>query len=237
MSRCLKFLGAACLALAAAVVAAPLRAGDQSDKPAHFEDSAYTSGLPTHRDVAYGEHFRQRFDVWIPDGVGASERLPCIVVIHGGAWVDGDRVKDSAGMVVRGRRDRLVIVSISYRMVPGCKRAGIVPPLSGPLDDAVSAVAFVKAHAGEWHIDENRIGLAGGSAGACSSLYAAFQGDCALGVKAIQIGIAQTTLDPDEVVAWVPGGWYGGHGFGYGLGLLKCAVHQDSAEPKCPPSI
>ena len=212
---------AACLVLAAAFLAAPLRAGDQSDKPAHFDDSKYTSGLPTHRDVAYGEHFRQRLDVWIPDGVGAAERLPCIVVIHGGAWVDGDRVKDSAGMVVRGRRDRLVIVSISYRMVPGCQRAGIVPPLSGPLDDAVAAVAFVKAHAGEWHIDEKRIGLAGGSAGACSSLYAAFQGDCALGVKAIQIGIAQTTLDPDEVVAWVPGGWYGGHGFGYGYTDIK----------------
>ena len=43
-------------------------------------------------------------------------------------------------MVVRGRRDRLVIVSISYRMVPGCQRAGIVPPLSGPLDDAIAAL-------------------------------------------------------------------------------------------------
>ena len=127
--RALMAVVSGCLALAVAVFAAPLRAGDQSDKPAHFEDSAYTSGLPTHRDVAYGEHFRQRLDVWIPEGVGAAERLPCIVVIHGGAWVDGDRVKDSAGMVVRGRRDRLVIVSISYRMVPGCQRAGIVPPL------------------------------------------------------------------------------------------------------------
>ena len=56
-------------------------------------------------------------------------------------------------------------------------------------------------------IDATRIGLAGGSAGACSSLYAAFQGDCALGVKAIQIGIAQTTLDPDEDDPGPGGAW------------------------------
>ncbi len=210
-----------CLALAAAFLISPLHADDESGKPAHFDDAMYKSGLPTHRDVAYGDHPRQRLDVWIPDGVGAGERLPCVIAIHGGAWVGGNRVTDSCGLVVRGRRDRVVVVAISYRMVPGCSREGVVPPLSGPLDDAVSAVEFVKAHAGEWHVDESRIGLTGGSAGGCSTLYAALQGDNALGVKAIQVGIAQTTLDPEEVVAWVPGGWYGGHGFGYGYTDIK----------------
>lgn len=210
-----------CLALAAAFLISPLHADDESGKSAHFDDAMYKSGLPTHRDVAYGDHPRQRLDVWIPDGVGAGERLPCVIAIHGGAWVGGNRVTDSCGMVVRGRRYRLVVVAISYRMVPGCERDGIDPPLSGPLDDAVAAVEFVKAHAGEWHVDESRIGLTGGSAGGCSTLYAALQGDNALGIKAVQVGIAQTTLDPEEVAAWIPGGWYGGHGFGYGYTDIK----------------
>lgn len=207
------------LGLIAAVPVA--QAGRPEDRLSVFPDAMYKTGLPTFRNVAYGTHERQKLDVWLPEGVADGERLPCVVVIHGGAWTDGNRVDMALGSVTRGRRDRVIIASISYRFVPQSKKEGVVPPVRAPLEDAVAAVEHLKANASKYRIDVKRIGLTGGSAGACSALYAAFQNDCALGVKAIQVGIAQSTLDPQEIVDWVPGGWFGGYGFGYGYTDIK----------------
>jgi acetyl esterase/lipase len=84
------------------------------------------------------------------------------------------------------------------------------------LDDAVAAIKLVQAKAAEWNIDPTRIGLTGGSAGACSSLYASLQGDNALGIRAVLAHSPQTSLDPQETKEWIPNARYGAHAFGYG---------------------
>lgn len=50
---------------------------------------------------------------------------------------------------------------------------GVKPPVKVPLHDAARALQFVRSKAAEWNIDKQRIGAAGGSAGACSSLWLA----------------------------------------------------------------
>ncbi len=53
-------------------------------------------------------------------------------------------------------------ILVKYRVpVPGP-----YPQSSAPLDDAQRAVGMVRAHAAEWHIDPNRVGVLGFSAGA-----------------------------------------------------------------------
>ena len=98
--------------------------------------------------------------------------------------------------------------------------------MKAPLHDAARALQFVRSKAKEWNIDKTRIGAAGGSAGACSSLWIAFHNDLAdpksedpvarestrLFCAAV-IG-AQTTLDPQQMVEWTPNSRYGGHAFG-----------------------
>ena len=88
--------------------------------------------------------------------------------------------------------------------------------MRAPLDDAVAAIRFIQAHADEWKIDVTRIGLTGGSAGACSSLYASLQNDCELGIRAVYAMSPQTSLDPKETREWIPNAVYGSGAFGYG---------------------
>lgn len=169
---------------------------------------------PDVENVAYGPHLRQRMDVWLPKG--AKGKVPCLVQIHGGAWVDGCRMVNAAGCVARGDARGVAVVTFSYRMIPDADAAKHVPGLEWPLDDAVAALAFVREHADEWGLDVARIGLVGGSAGAGSALYAALQGGNALGIYAVQASSPQTSYDPDEFRRWIPGGFYGAHAFGYG---------------------
>lgn len=169
---------------------------------------------PTYENLTYGPHMRQSLDVWLtpsPDG----KPTPVLIQIHGGAWMDGDRMGSASTYLSKCREKGVSYVAISYRMIPDAREAGLNPPVKACLDDAVAAIRFVQAHAKEWNIDLTRIGLTGGSAGACSSLYAALQGDNELGIKAVFTASPQTTLDPREMREWIPNAHYGAHAFGY----------------------
>ena len=171
---------------------------------------------PTFENVKYGGHVRQGMDVWLPRD--AKGPVPCVVYIHGGSWVNGSRVDKYLRNDVLPfcRKEGFALATISYRKITSAGRAeGVVPPVKAPIDDAVAAVKCVIGHAAKWKIDPGRIGLAGGSAGACSSLIAAFSDDNALGVRAVFAYIPQTTLDPKELREWIPNGKYGAHAFGY----------------------
>jgi len=173
---------------------------------------AVTTDAPTFENLKYGPHMRQSLDVWL-NGAADKRPTPVLVNIHGGGWVDGDRM--SATLVEQCKKAGIALVSISYRMIPDANDAGIRPPVKVCLDDAVSAITFIKAHAKDWNVDVTRIGLTGGSAGACSSLYASLQGDNALGIRAVFTGSPQTSIDPKEMREWIPNSNYGAHAFGY----------------------
>jgi acetyl esterase/lipase len=94
------------------------------------------------------------------------------------------------------------------------------------LHDAARALQFVRSKAKEWNVDKKRIGAAGGSAGACSSLWIAFHDDLAdpkskdpvaresSRLFCAAVTGAQTTLDPKQMKEWTPNSKYGGHAFG-----------------------
>ena len=176
--------------------------------------------VPTFENVKYGPHYRQGMDVWLPKD--AKGPVPCIVYIHGGAWTDGVRLDAGCReLLTLCRKEGLALATISYRMIPDARDAGIVPPVKAPIDDAIAAVRHILAHASEWKIDPAHIGLTGGSAGACSSLIASLSDDNALGIRAVCVQSPQTTLDPQEMRAWIPNANYGAHAFGYGYGAFE----------------
>jgi acetyl esterase/lipase len=82
---------------------------------------------------------------------------PCVVVIHGGGWDDGDR-----GQIPQFNdwlaREGYGVADISYRLAP----AATWP---AQREDVGAAVAFVKAHADAWNIDARRLVILGRSAG------------------------------------------------------------------------
>ena len=175
---------------------------------------AFSVDAPTHENLKYGPHMRQSLDVWLPENPSGA-KTPVLVNIHGGGWSDGDRLGGIASLWPACRKAGVALVSISYRMVHDARDTGVHPPVKACLDDAVAAIRFVQDHAGEWRIDPARIGLTGGSAGACSSLYASLQDDCALGIRALLVHSPQTSIDPKEMKEWIPNSRYGAHAFGY----------------------
>lgn len=177
---------------------------------------------PTISEIAYGKHDRNVLDFWKAE---SDSPTPVAFVIHGGGWKGGskerlDRFADTNALLEAG----ISVVAINYRYVTSTEE----PPVKAPLHDAARALQFVRSKAKAWNLDKKRIGAAGGSAGACSSLWLAFHDDLAdpkskdpvakessrLTCAAV-IG-AQTTLDPQQMKEWTPNSRYGGHAFGLG---------------------
>ena len=189
-------------------------------KKEHYADSI---PKPTLSEVPYGTHERHVLDFWKAD---SEKPTPLVFVIHGGGWKNGskellNRFVDAPALLKAG----ISVVAINYRYIN--KSNGLEPPVKAPLYDAARALQFVRSKADEWNIDKTRIAAAGGSAGACSSLWLLYHDDLAdsksedpsaresTRLYCAAVNNAQTTLDPKQMKEWTPNSKYGGHAFGF----------------------
>lgn len=110
------------------------------------------------RDLAYGDHPRQRMDVYLPEN---SDNAQVIFMVHGGAWRIGDKAVER---VVQNKLNYwvpkgVVFISVNYRLVPDAY----------PLDqahDIANALVYAQVHAKKWGADPTKFILMGHSAGA-----------------------------------------------------------------------
>lgn len=179
---------------------------------------------PTHADVPYGPHARQKLDFYQAKS-DSGKPTPVVFFIHGGGWLNGDKggFNNQRPYLDAG----VSLVSINYRLIPDAEADKLVPPVQGPLHDAARALQFLRSKAAEWNIDKERIGATGSSAGSCSSLWLAFHPDMAEAKSAdpvarestrlwcVAVVRAQTSLDPQQMRAWIPNNNYGAHAFGF----------------------
>ncbi len=178
--------------------------------------------VPTHAGVRYGEHERHILDFWQAE---SEDPTPLVMVIHGGGWSGGSkermmRFADAPALLEAG----ISVAAINYRLMKHSQ--DVVPPVKAPLHDAARALQFIRSKAKAWNVDPTRIGAAGGSAGACSSLWLTYHGDMAdpdskdpvprqsTRLACAAVNGAQTTLDPAQMKEWTPNSKYGGHAFG-----------------------
>ncbi len=179
---------------------------------------------PTVSEVAYGSHPRQVLDFWKSSSAGPN---PVAFVIHGGAWRAGSKEWVNRFVDVRKLLNAgISVVAINYRYVTQADPTATTPPVHAPLHDAARALQFVRSKAHEWNLENGKVGAAGGSAGACTSLWLAFHNDMQdLGnpdiisrqstrLQCVAVRGAQTTLDPKQMREWTPNSNYGGHAFG-----------------------
>ena len=109
------------------------------------------------RDVSYSKAGGglTRLDVY---GLGAGEKGPVVVWVHGGGWERGDKGRGLGKPKAFNERG-YVFVTINYRFHPAVtykEQAG----------DVAQAVRWVRDHAGDYGGDPGRIFLMGHSAGA-----------------------------------------------------------------------
>ncbi|MDG3007500.1 alpha/beta hydrolase [Paludisphaera mucosa] len=106
--------------------------------------------------------------VTYPPGWKATDARPGIVFFFGGGWTNGD-VKQFAEQAEHLARRGMVAARADYRVK---SRQGVTP--AAGVEDAKSAVRWLRAHAREQGVDPDRIAAAGGSAGghlaACTAL-------------------------------------------------------------------
>lgn len=126
-------------------------------RPPRFEDVVFAK-VP----LDNGEMIELKMDIY--QDLNQKEAGPCIVYFFGGAWMWGDYKQQKNKAVYFNDMLKFVdegytIVSPSYRVVgdaifPAC------------VHDAKGAIRFLKANGEKYHIDEEKIGVLGNSAGA-----------------------------------------------------------------------
>jgi acetyl esterase/lipase len=116
-----------------------------------------------HADQAYGEHPRQRYDIYLPDGCSGGG-LPLVAWIHGPDWRTGSKADCPVTWLVE---QGFAVASIEYR-------PSDVAVFPAQLDDCRAALAAIRAEARTWGIDESRICVAGSGAGGHLAALVAF---------------------------------------------------------------
>jgi alpha-L-fucosidase 2 len=118
------------------------------------------------QNMEYGraEGVSLRLDAEIPPGAGP---FPAVIIVHGGAWVSGDRRYSVQPLFHPLANAGFAWFSISYRL------ASNVEVFGDAVHDVEQAVRYVRAHAAEYHVDAGRIALVGESAGAQLAAMAA----------------------------------------------------------------
>ncbi|MEQ1839095.1 MAG: alpha/beta hydrolase [Verrucomicrobiales bacterium] len=113
-------------------------------------------GVRMERDLAYvpyGDE-AQRLDLYLPE-LTSEKPLPLIVHIHGGGWMGGSKFPcPFVGMVARG----YVVASVEYRFSQKAK-------FPAQIQDCQAAIRWLRANAGKYRIDPEKVGVVGGSAG------------------------------------------------------------------------
>jgi acetyl esterase/lipase len=180
-------------AVVAALAALALLAGctvprPPGDAPLRYRDVVFQSVGVT-RDLVYGSApdnqgnpVTLRLDLYQPSGDTVSRR-PAVVYVHGGGFSAGDK-SAGAGFATYLAQRGFLAVSINYRLLapPGC---GGNPDPSPECEaaalaaqhDAQAAVRWLRANATTYRVDPDRIGMAGGSAGAITSLLVAWRAE------------------------------------------------------------
>ncbi|MBT2620608.1 alpha/beta hydrolase [Chryseobacterium sp. ISL-6] len=104
-----------------------------------------------------------------------SEKLPVVVYIHGGGWVEGDKAIQAnsyiENAILKLVEKKYAVISIDYRLVSETVH------FPKPIEDCKDVIRWVRKNAVKYHFDINNIGLFGTSAGAHLALLSAYTND------------------------------------------------------------
>lgn len=114
-------------------------------------------GVQAYRDLEYvaNGHERHKLDLFVPEKAGGP--LPLIIWVHGGGWQNGS--KEGCPPLRAGYTERgYAVASINYRL----SGHAVFP---AQIEDCKAAIRWLRAHAQEYHLDPQRFGVWGSSAG------------------------------------------------------------------------
>jgi alpha-L-fucosidase 2 len=121
---------------------------------AAVEPSSFVRQQGRLKDVLYSTSPRLALDAFLPP---AAAPAPAVIIVHGGGWEAGDKVTYVTPLFEPLARAGLAWFSIDYRLMPDVRH-------EEQLEDLRRAIRFVRGQHARFHIDPDRIVLAGESA-------------------------------------------------------------------------
>lgn len=129
------------------------------DEFTRLHKRAPKAGIEVKKNIAYGAHERQKFDLFTPASGG--RKRPTVIFVHGGAFVEGDRNRTDeiySNVTTYFARHGMVGVNIGYRLAPEAR----YPEATR---DVASVVHWVRENAEPIGADRDRVFLMAHSAG------------------------------------------------------------------------
>ena len=143
-------------------------------------------------NITYGKagDTELKLDLARPHGDGP---FPAIVFIHGGGWAKGSR-QGYRGQIQEAAKRGYVAATISYRLMQydetKKETTTATPIFPAQIHDAKAAIRWMRANAKKYHVDPNRVGVTGGSAGGHLSLL--------VGLTDPSSGLEGSSGNPDQ---------------------------------------
>lgn len=124
--------------------------------PSAVKKPAPTPTVPKFANLQYGDgtNAANLLDIYLPEKI--DKPVPVVVWIHGGGWANGD--KSPSPQFLQLLPHGLAVASINYRLSGEA-------PFPAQIYDCKGAIRYLRAHAKEYQIDPDRIGIWGVSAG------------------------------------------------------------------------
>nr|MCU0752525.1 alpha/beta hydrolase [Akkermansiaceae bacterium] len=98
----------------------------------------------------------QNLDLYVPPGEGP---FPLVFWIHGGGWHSGSKENSGINLALKFLPEGFALASINYRLTADA-------PFPAQIEDCNAALAYLRKHARKYHLDPQRVGALGHSAGA-----------------------------------------------------------------------
>lgn len=96
----------------------------------------------------------QKMDLYYPKSGGP---WPVFIYVHGGSWRELDKAEGAGWRYLND--DGILVVSVNYRLTNPTQKFPVM------IEDIKCAVRYLRAHSAEYHLDPDRIGALGASAG------------------------------------------------------------------------
>ena len=168
--------------LLALFVALPCFAEEKSDAKKKVLDAAEKSAVEVKLDQPYAGNTnpKQSVDLYLPKKRNSDKPLPVVALIHGGGWINGDRIGYGAAAIQFARTGDYAAVGVGYRLTNEAH-------WPEQIFDCKAAIRWIRGHAKEYNLDPDRIAVMGSSAGGHLSSLIGTSGD----VKELEGGLGE----------------------------------------------
>lgn len=142
------------------LAASPILAQELTAQQQIVLSTAEKNQIEVRLDQPYAgnENPKQRVDVYLPKKRNSDKPLPVVALIHGGGWVNGDRIGYAAQAIQLARTGDYAAVTVGYRLTKEAR-------WPAQIYDCKAAIRWIRAHAKELNLDADKIAVWGSSAG------------------------------------------------------------------------